>query len=106
MPVGERGSNLSSGQKQAMTIARLLLTKPKIVFLDEPSGAMDLASERHLINRLNNAFDKDTTLLIATHRFTMLDLVDRLIVLDKGRIVADGPKKQVIEAMQKKGVKP
>ncbi|MFN7089558.1 MAG: type I secretion system permease/ATPase [Allorhizobium sp.] len=106
MPVGERGSNLSSGQKQAMTIARLLLTKPKIVFLDEPSGAMDLASERHLINRLSNAFDKNTTLLIATHRFTMLDLVDRLIVLDKGRVVADGPKHQVIEAMQKKGVKP
>lgn len=106
MPVGERGSNLSSGQKQAMTIARLLLTKPKIVFLDEPSGAMDLASERHLINRLASAFDKDTTLLIATHRFTMLDLVDRLVVLDKGRVVADGPKKQVIEAMQKKGVKP
>jgi ATP-binding cassette subfamily C protein LapB len=106
MPVGERGSNLSSGQKQAMTIARLLLTKPKIVFLDEPSGAMDLASERHLINRLSTAFDKNTTLLVATHRFTMLDIVDRLIVLDKGRVVADGPKKQVIEAMQKKGVKP
>lgn len=106
MPVGERGSNLSSGQKQAMTIARLLLTKPKIVFLDEPSGAMDLASERHLINRLSTAFDRNTTLLIATHRFTMLDLVDRLIVLDKGRVVADGPKKQVIDAMQKKGVKP
>ncbi len=106
MPVGERGSNLSSGQKQAMTIARLLLTKPKIVFLDEPSGAMDLASERHLINRLSTAFDKNTTLLVATHRFTMLDIVDRLIVLDKGRVAADGPKKQVIEAMQKKGVKP
>lgn len=106
MPVGERGSNLSSGQKQAMTIARLLLTKPKIVFLDEPSGAMDLASERHLINRLSTAFDRNTTLLVATHRFTMLDIVDRLIVLDKGRIVADGPKKQVIEAMQNKGVKP
>jgi ATP-binding cassette subfamily C protein LapB len=104
MPVGERGTNLSSGQKQAMTIARLLLTKPKIVFLDEPSGAMDLASERHLINRLSNAFDRNTTLLIATHRFTMLDLVDRLIVLDKGRVVADGPKKTVIEAMQKKAV--
>lgn len=107
MPVGERGTNLSSGQKQAMTIARLLLTKPKIVFLDEPSGAMDLASERHLINRLSNAFDRKTTLLIATHRFTMLDLVDRLIVLDKGRVVADGPKKTVIEAMQNKAaVKP
>ncbi|QLF71650.1 type I secretion system permease/ATPase (plasmid) [Peteryoungia desertarenae] len=102
MPVGERGNNLSSGQKQALTIARLLLTKPKIVFLDEPSGAMDLASERHLLNRLTNAFDRNTTLLIATHRFSMLDLVDRLVVIDKGKIVADGPKKTVIEAMQRK----
>lgn len=105
MPVGERGNNLSNGQKQAMTIARLLLTKPKIVFLDEPSGAMDLASERHLLNRLSTAFDRNTTLLVATHRFSMLDLVDRLIVLDKGKIVADGPKKSVIEAMQAGGMK-
>ncbi|CAH0342858.1 type I secretion system permease/ATPase [Rhizobium sp. CECT 9324] len=104
MPVGERGSNLSSGQKQALTIARLLLTKPKIVFLDEPSGAMDLASERNLINRLSTAFGRDTTLVIATHRHSMLELVDRLVVIEKGRIVADGPKQVVIEAMQRKGV--
>lgn len=103
MPVGERGNNLSSGQKQALAIARLLLTKPKIVFLDEPSGAMDLASERHLLNKLSTAFSRDTTLVIATHRFSMLDLVDRLVVVDKGRIVADGPKAAVIEAMQRKG---
>lgn len=99
MAVGERGNNLSSGQKQALTIARLLLTKPKIVFLDEPSGAMDLASERHLISRLKSAFGAQTTLLIATHRFSMLDLVDRLIVIDKGRIVGDGPKQSVLDAM-------
>lgn len=102
MAVGERGANLSSGQKQALTIARLLLTKPKIVFLDEPSGAMDLASERHLISKLSGAFGADTTLLIATHRHSMLELVDRLIVIDKGRIVADGPKRTVIEAMQRR----
>jgi ATP-binding cassette subfamily C protein LapB len=101
MPVGERGGNLSSGQKQALTIARLLLVKPKIVFLDEPSGAMDLASERHLISRLSNAFGPETTLLIATHRHSMLELVDRLIVVDKGRIVADGPKAAVFETMQR-----
>lgn len=106
MPVGERGSNLSNGQKQALTIARLLLVRPKIVFLDEPSGAMDMASERHLINRLNNAFGPETTLLIATHRHSMLELVDRLIVIDKGRIVADGPKKAVIEAMQRGRTEP
>jgi len=100
LPVGERGTNLSSGQKQALTIARLLLTKPKIVFLDEPSGAMDLATERHLISRLSNAFGPETTLLIATHRHSMLELVDRLIVIDKGKIIADGPKQAVIQAMQ------
>lgn len=105
MPVGERGNNLSSGQKQALTIARLLLTRPKIVFLDEPSGAMDLASERNLIQRLSSAFDRNTTLLIATHRFSMLDLVDRLVVIDKGRVVADGPKAAVMEAMQRKGAR-
>jgi ATP-binding cassette, subfamily C, bacterial LapB len=105
MPVGERGTNLSSGQKQALTIARLLLTKPKIVFLDEPSGAMDLASERHLIARLKNAFGPDTTLLIATHRFSMLELVDRLIVIDKGRIVADGPKQDVMAALNAKAAR-
>jgi ATP-binding cassette subfamily C protein LapB len=103
MPVGERGNNLSAGQRQALTIARLLLTKPKIVFLDEPSGAMDLASERHLLNKLSTAFSRDTTLVIATHRYSMLDLVDRLVVIDKGKIVADGPKAKVIEAMQKGG---
>jgi len=106
MPVGERGSNLSSGQKQALAIARLLLTKPKIVFLDEPSGAMDLASERHLLAKLSTAFNRETTLLIATHRFSMLELCDRLVVIDKGRIVADGPKAAVLEAMQGKGAKP
>jgi ATP-binding cassette subfamily C protein LapB len=106
MPVGERGSNLSSGQKQALAIARLLLTKPKIVFLDEPSGAMDLASERHLLAKLSTAFSRDTTLLIATHRFSMLELCERLVVIDKGRIVADGPKAAVLEAMQRKGAKP
>ncbi|MDK1387950.1 type I secretion system permease/ATPase [Sinorhizobium sp. 8-89] len=102
MPVGERGSQLSGGQRQAVAIARILLRKPKIVFLDEPSGAMDLASERELINRLSNVFGRDVTLFISTHRYSMLNLVDRLLILDRGRIVADGPKAQVIEQLQKR----
>ncbi len=102
MPVGERGSQLSGGQRQAVAIARLLLRKPKIVFLDEPSGAMDMASERELINRLSRVFGQDVTVLISTHRHSMLHLVDRLLVLDRGRIVADGPKTQVIEQLQKR----
>jgi ATP-binding cassette, subfamily C, bacterial LapB len=101
MPVGERGSQLSGGQKQAMTIARLLLAKPKIVFLDEPSGAMDLASERLLIENLKKSFESNVTVIISTHRYSMLELIDRLIVVDQGRVVADGPKKQVIEALQR-----
>jgi len=101
MNVGERGNNLSGGQKQAVAIARLLLARPKIVFLDEPSGSMDLASERMLIKQLSAAFDRDTSLVISTHRFSMLELVDRLIVIDQGRVIADGPKAQVLAAMQK-----
>ncbi|TIT78239.1 MAG: ATP-binding cassette domain-containing protein, partial [Mesorhizobium sp.] len=101
MNVGERGTNLSGGQRQAVAIARLLLTKPKIVFLDEPSGSMDLASERQLIKQLRVAFDRNTTLIVSTHRYSMLELVDRLIVIEQGRVVADGAKEQVIQALQK-----
>ncbi|RWI08651.1 type I secretion system permease/ATPase [Mesorhizobium sp.] len=103
MNVGERGTNLSGGQRQTVAIARLLLTKPKIVFLDEPSGSMDLASERQLIKQLKLAFDENTTLIVSTHRYSMLELVDRLVVVEQGRIVADGPKEQVVKALQKSG---
>ena len=64
---------------------------------------MDLASERLLINQLRAAFDTRTTLIVSTHRHSMLELVDRLIVVEQGRIVADGPKQQVIRALQKTG---
>lgn len=104
MPVGERGNNLSGGQKQALTIARLLLGRPKIVYLDEPSGAMDMATERLLIGRLKGAFPAETTVIISTHRHSMLELVDRLIVLDNGKVIADGPKDKVIEALKRNAV--
>lgn len=106
MPVGERGSNLSGGQRQAMAIARLLLARPRIIFLDEPSGAMDLASERRLISQLATAVEPQTTLIISTHRFSMLELVERLIVLENGRVIADGPKNAVIEQLQKNAARP
>ena len=101
MNVGERGTNLSGGQRQTVAIARLLLTKPKIVFMDEPSGSMDMASERQLIKQLKQAFDENTTLIVSTHRYSMLEIVDRLIVVEQGRIVADGSKEEVIRALQK-----
>lgn len=99
LAVGERGTNLSGGQRQAVAIARLLLAKPKIVFLDEPTGAMDMASEKRLIQTLSSAFDPETTLVISTHRHSLLDIVNRLIVLDNGRVIADGPKAQVLAAL-------
>ncbi|TJV73280.1 MAG: hypothetical protein E5X84_39425, partial [Mesorhizobium sp.] len=65
--------------------------------------SMDLASERQLIKQLKLAFDETTTLIVSTHRYSMLELVDRLVVVEQGRIVADGPKEQVVKALQKSG---
>jgi ATP-binding cassette subfamily C protein LapB len=100
LPVGERGRNLSTGQRQAVALARAFLVRPKILFLDEPSSAMDLASERSFLTRLIATMPADQTLLIATHRYSMLELVDRLLVIDNGRIIADGRKDAVMNALK------
>ncbi|WP_287811290.1 type I secretion system permease/ATPase [Pseudomonas sp.] len=99
-PVGERGQLLSGGQRQAVLLARALLLDPPIMVLDEPTSHMDNASEDALRLRLHNWVVGKTVLLV-THRTSMLSLVDRLVVLDNGRIVADGPKEAVIEALRK-----
>ena len=99
-PVGERGQLLSGGQRQAVLLARALLLNPPIMMLDEPTSAMDNASEDALRQRLHT-WMAGKTLLLVTHRTAMLSLVDRLIVLDNGRIVADGPKEAVIDALRK-----
>jgi ATP-binding cassette subfamily C protein LapB len=99
MMVGERGMALSGGQRQAVSIARALLHDPDIVILDEPSSNMDNSSEMALKRRLAQSIGTKTLLLI-THRLSMLDLVDRLIIMDAGRIVADGPKNQVRAALR------
>jgi len=99
MPVGERGESLSGGQRQAVAIARAVLNDPPVLLLDEPSSSMDHQSEEGLKQRLRG-FARHKTILLVTHRTSLLDLVDRLIVLDQGQIVADGPKAQVVEALQ------
>ncbi|ARU87997.1 type I secretion system permease/ATPase [Pseudomonas sp. M30-35] len=104
-PVGERGQLLSGGQRQAVLMARSMLLDPPIMLLDEPTSAMDNSSEEILRNRLQT-WTQGKTLLLITHRASMLSLVDRLIVLDNGRIVADGPKESVIEALRKGRVGP
>ncbi|SDS52215.1 type I secretion system permease/ATPase [Pseudomonas oryzae] len=104
-PVGERGQLLSGGQRQAVLLARALMLDPPILVLDEPTSSMDNSSEEVLRNRLRD-WNRNKTLLLITHRTAMLSLVDRLIVLDGGKIVADGPKEAVIEALRKGRVGP
>ena len=97
-PVGERGQALSGGQRQAVAIARAMIGDPPILVLDEPTSAMDNAGESGLKARLTTELE-GRTLLLVTHRASLLSLVDRLIVLDGGKVVADGPKDQVLKAL-------
>lgn len=99
-PVGERGQLLSGGQRQIVLLARALMLDPPILLLDEPTSSLDNASEEVIRSRLQTLASHKTLLLI-THRASMLSLVDRLIVLDNGHVVADGPKESVIEALRK-----
>jgi ATP-binding cassette, subfamily C, bacterial LapB len=99
MPVGERGETLSGGQKQGVGIARAMVNNPSIVLLDEPTSAMDHSGEDLVKARLKDA-SEGKTLMVITHRSSLFDLVNRIIVIDGGRIVADGGKEQVIEALR------
>lgn len=99
MPVGERGELLSGGQRQSVTIARALLNDPAILLLDEPTGAMDHSSEEEFKRNIRD-YAVNKTLVVITHRTSLLELVDRIIVIDAGKIVADGNKDQVIEALR------
>jgi ATP-binding cassette subfamily C protein LapB len=96
LPVAEHGRNLSGGQRQAVALARCLIRRPGIVFLDEPTSAMDVSSERAVCANLKTLAAEGVTLLIATHRDGPLDLVDRLLVFEAGRLVMDGPKAEVL----------
>ena len=97
--VGERGETLSGGQKQGVGIARALIGKPSILLLDEPTSAMDHSGEDAVKKRLIDASAGKTMVLIS-HRSSLFDMAERIIVLDSGRVVADGPKEQVIEALR------
>jgi ATP-binding cassette subfamily C protein LapB len=98
MPVGERGALLSGGQRQAVAIARALLLNPPMLVLDEPTNALDNRSEELFKARLTENLHHQTLLLVS-HRFSLLNLVNRLIIMDGGRLIADGPKEQVLEAL-------
>ncbi len=99
LTVGERGESLSGGQRQGVALARAMINDPPILLLDEPTASMDHSSEDGVKQRLAAAA-KDKTLIVVTHRTSLLELVDRIIVIDGGRVVADGPKAQVVEALR------
>ena len=100
MQVGEHGEKLSVGQRQSVAIARALIGQSPILLLDEPTSALDKANENLLKNNLLKSTSKKTLLLI-THRTSMLDIVDRIIVVEGGKVVADGPKKDIINSLTK-----
>lgn len=100
LQVGERGLQLSGGQRQNVALARALLLDPAILLLDEPTSAMDNATEERIKKNLTEVC-ADKTLLLVTHRASMLSLVNRLVIVDRGRIIADGPKESVLEALKK-----
>ena len=100
-PVGERGALLSGGQRSLLVLARALVSPSKLLFLDEPTGAMDTQTELYFIEKLKSALAKDQTLVVSTHRHNMLTICDRLIVIDAGRVIADGPRDQVLGDLQK-----
>ncbi|MBX2834787.1 MAG: type I secretion system permease/ATPase [Micavibrio sp.] len=98
-PIGEGGEGLSGGQRQAVALARAMLIKPKIMIADEPTNAMDVQAEVAFKKYIRDEI-KDKTFILITHKHNMLDMVDRLILLDQGKIIMDGPRDKVIEALQ------
>ncbi len=102
--IKEGGGGLSGGQRQTIAVARALTGDPALYLFDEPTAMMDQNTEKYLIQQLKNVIGSKSLILV-THRPSLISLVDRLIIIDGGKVVADGPKDQVIEALKNKEVK-
>ena len=96
----EGGRSLSGGQKQAIALARALIRKPQVLFLDEPTAHFDTRSETEFIDRLRRLAQGEMTILVSTHRMSLLSLIDRLLVFEQGRLILDGPRDLVIARLQ------
>jgi ATP-binding cassette subfamily C protein LapB len=106
MPIAEGGRSLSGGQKQAIGLARTMIRKPKILFLDEPTAHFDVRSETEFLERLKTIAAGEMTIIVSTHRMSLLSLVTRLLVFDRGRLIADGPRDEIIARLRATATKP
>ena len=100
MPIAEGGRSLSGGQKQAIGLARALIRQPKVLFLDEPTAHFDVRSEAEFLERLKEIAAGRMTIMISTHRLSLLSFVDRILLFERGKLVADGPRDKVIAMLR------
>ena len=98
--INEGGTGLSGGQRQLVNLTRAYLRNPKIWLLDEPSASMDSGLEQQVITSIKEKLDSNATLILVTHKQNMLELVDRIIVINQNKVVLDGPKEEVIARLQ------
>ncbi|MEK6658286.1 MAG: ATP-binding cassette domain-containing protein, partial [Campylobacterota bacterium] len=104
MPIGERGQGLSGGQRQSIGIARAFLLEVPIMLMDEPSNAMDQLTETNLLNNIEKHLKNITTILV-TQKMGLLKIIDRVIVINEGKIIIDAPKEEALLKLQGKGAK-
>jgi ATP-binding cassette subfamily C protein LapB len=98
--ISEGGRGLSGGQRQLVGLTRLVLAQPRIMLLDEPTASMDALLEEHVAERVFGTRPKDTTLVVVTHKPAMLRYFSRIIILDKGKVIADGPRDEVLKRLR------
>ena len=100
MPIAEGGRSLSGGQKQAIGLARALIRRPRIMFMDEPTAHFDVRTETEFLERLKNLARSEMTIIVSTHRPSLLSLVTRILVFEQGKLVADGPREDILANLQ------
>ena len=95
----DKGNGLSGGQRQAIAITRALVHKPSHFILDEPTAAMDMNAEQHFIKNFREIYS-DSTLIVVSHRMPLVNLVERVIVMNEGKIIDDGPRDEILKKLQ------
>jgi ATP-binding cassette subfamily C protein LapB len=102
LPISEGGLGLSGGQRQLVGLTRLVLMNPKVVLLDEPTASMDAQTEARVIDVLFNVFSQDVTIIVVTHKTSVLPKVGRIMVIDKGGVVLDGSSREILDKLSKR----